>query len=170
MHYRTHDIGSQLRPVNGGIVNYALTTGSTANNDVEKSGTAINRIGANGNNVYRSAVVSIPYKITVIAAKQCTLGMNLQHSSLSSAGWADYDSKAGTTAKTVTVTGTSVAVTGTNVLTENYDLGNAKKYIRVQAVINYQTSAGVDAAPTAGAAVAVSTPTVILSGDEVYPA
>lgn len=125
-----HDIGSLL------AVEEALnpqTIGTTADAS-EKTGTIIDR--QSPNNLRFSCKAALSYYASLAAGNTVTLKMNLQHSdTTASSDFADYDDKDGSTANSVTAgtTGSTAAQTPSGVLTADFDLGMAKRYIRLQA-------------------------------------
>ena len=134
----THDIGSWLTAVNA--FNPRVVTGTTATDNVEINGNAVDReLVQPGYSLQHSAKLCIPYNYAFPAAATLVLTAHVQHSSVSTAGWADTADKSGSTAISVTVgsTGSTAAQTGTGVLSGNYDLSGLKRYIRMQVTPNW---------------------------------
>ncbi len=123
-----HDVGAYI--TSRAALNPEVVT--TTGDGSERNGTAIDRNALNS--VALSAIVTIPYYGALAAAKTVTIKSNVQHSSVSSAGWADYNDKDNSTANTVTAgsTATTAAQTPSGVLEYDVDLAAAKRYVRVQ--------------------------------------
>ena len=139
------DVGAFLKVLNA--VNPAeVTAASTAEDNVEVNGVTVDRISDIAG-TYLSAKVAIPYSYALSATETGTIKVTLQHSSLSSAGWADFNDKDGSTANTATfgTTGSTAAQTGNGQLAIDVDLNSKKRYVRIQVLPNLsETGTGAD--------------------------
>jgi len=134
------DIGSYLSMVNA--LNAQVVTGTTATDNTEINGFAVDReLVQAGRPVMLSAKLGVQYDYAFPATATLTLTGHVQHSSVSTAGWADLAFKNGSTSVAVTVgsTASTATQTGTGVLTGNVDLSGAKRYIRMQITPNWST-------------------------------
>lgn len=126
-----HDAGARIETKNG-LTPQTIEAGG-GNDNSEQNGIAIDRFAPD--DIFRSLKVSIPYSVNIATTgENCVLSFNLQHSSVSSAGWSDYDDKDGSTSNSVTLT-TGSANDG--VLQADFDLGGAKRWVRAQVTANF---------------------------------
>jgi hypothetical protein len=151
------DVGAYLKASNA--LNPATFT--TTNDDAEQTGTNIDR-EAFSNHPALSCKVIIPYNASLAATETLTVVSNFQHSSASSAGWADFDDKDGSTQNSVvTTTGTTAATTPAAVLTYDVDLSSAKRWVRIQ-ITPTLSAASADTCGIAG--------TIVFGGENTLPA
>lgn len=132
-----HDAGARIVTKNA-LNPQTVTAGSTADG-TEQNGASIDRLTVGNNQTFRSLKVSLPYNASYSTGTTGQIDFNLQHSSATSAGWADYDDIDGSTANSVTLT------TGASGVAEaDFDLGGAKQYVRVQVTVTHGTTASDD--------------------------
>ncbi len=140
------DIGAYL--VVKEAVNPQVVTAGGGADGVEINGTAIDRLAIRYPTL--SCKVAIPYYVAGVGSTDTvTVVSNLQHSSLSTAGWADLPNRDGTTISSVVFSGTTAASTGTGTLAYDLEIGGAKRYVRVNVTATL-SAAGVDTADIAG--------------------
>jgi hypothetical protein len=135
MTWRTRDIGSQLFPVNA--VNARTVTNTTVIDGVAINGRVIDRRGdgSDVNDLYLSAKVVIPFDATLVSTGTATLALKLQHSATTVSGaFVDYDAKDGSTVTNSTLSGSTVSgsTAQRGVLTQDFDLSSANRYVRVE--------------------------------------
>lgn len=127
-----HDIGARLRTANAlKPQSYSSTASGT-----ELNGRSVDRFAFD--DLFRSAKVSVPYNTSLGSTDTVTIEYNLQHSDNGST-WADYDDKDGSTSFSQTITSTQ-STAGT--LENDFDLGGAKQYVRVQVTATFTASSG----------------------------
>lgn len=131
-----HDIGARLRTANA-LNPQTITAGSTADN-TEQNGASVDRFGFD--DIFRSAKVAVPYNASLSAGENVEIAFNVQHSDNGST-WADYNDKDGSTGFSQTLT-TADDLSGT--LENDFDLGGAKQYVRVQLTANFSSTATDD--------------------------
>jgi hypothetical protein len=131
MFAQTHDIGAYLAGFNG--LNPEQISSSAAGS--ERNGFDVNRLStaAFGTKVYRSVKVIIPYSASLAATETATLVSNVQDGT-STAAYADYADKDGSTGNTLVIgsTASTAAQTINGVFEYDVDLGGAEQYFRVQ--------------------------------------
>src|SRR3990167_932521 len=143
---KQRDIDSHLTAV--GAYNPIVLNSSVGGDEAEINGFAIDRntIRSSGYPLQDALQAAVQYSYSLAAAKTCTLGFNLQHSTASSAGWADYDDKAGSTRQSVVIgtTASTGAQTGNGTLRGNFDLTAAERYVRMQIEADFTAAATDD--------------------------
>lgn len=122
----SRDIGAYIKSGLSVVPQSAVTAGSSLDGS-EITGTAFDRLSLTSE-PYLSAKVVIPYTSALSAGETATIVANVQDSVASSAGWADYDDKDGSTANTANLS--TAALSGT--LEFDIDLSRAKQYVRIQ--------------------------------------
>ena len=124
-----HDCGAFLS-AKAALNPAVVTAGSTAADGVEVDGTAIDRQSYTnpGSDMPLSCIVVVEAYEALATAETATVKFNLQHADSSTGAWADYDDKDGSTANTINLTTAS----GGTELQADFDLGSAKRWIRVQ--------------------------------------
>lgn len=138
---RHHDIGSQIT-VKRAAANTSVTAGSSTTDNVEVNGVYIDRLS---NEVFLSGKVAISVSSSLGAGNTISVTSNVQHSSVSSSGWADYAyAQQGSTTVAYSETFGSTSSTAgqsiSDVAEYDVDLGAAKRYIRVQFTPNMSAS------------------------------
>lgn len=130
-----HDIGARLKGFNA--LNAVVVTAGTTADGNQYDGAAYDRLSPGGtdNDLFLSAKAIVQYDAAGVGSTDTvTIAMQWQHSSLSSAGWADITDNLHdeSTAVSVTLTGTTAVSTFTGVLEADLDLSLAKRYVRIQ--------------------------------------
>ncbi|KKL78897.1 hypothetical protein LCGC14_2020250 [marine sediment metagenome] len=132
-----HDVGAYLK------AEIALNPEevSTTDDGSERSGYAVDRQGLGSPCL--SAKLVVPYAASLAAAETATVKVNLQDVTTTTGTWADYDDKDGSTANTATIgsTASTAAQTVNDVLEVDFDIGSAKRYLRVQVTPTLTASA-----------------------------
>lgn len=140
------DVDSHLTAV--GAYNPIVLNSSVGGDEAEVNGFAIDRntVRSSDYPLQNALQAAVQYSYSLAAAKQCVLGFNLQHSTATSAGWADYDAKDGSTRQTVTIgtTGSTGAQTGNGTLRANFNLASAERYVRMQVEADFTATATDD--------------------------
>jgi len=166
MTYNQRDIGARIVTKNA-FNPVTLNSSSTAENNVEQTGVTIDRKSTTpGTQLFLSGKVSIPVSYSLGATRTVTFTSNIEHSSASSAGWADATDKDGnaTVTKVFGTTSSTAAQTGNDVVEYDVDLGKLKQYVRVMLKANFSqstTASGSDDADVGGV--------LILGGSDVTP-
>ena len=125
-----HDVGAFLTVSN--VFNPRIVTaGTTVEN--EQTGDVIDRGLGAGSNLALSAKIAVPYNYTLAAAKTATLSFKLQDSATTaSTDFSDYADKDGTTSNSVATAATTASQTPSGILSGDFDLSSAKRYLRVK--------------------------------------
>lgn len=129
MHWRSHDMGSQIKSFNA-LNPVTITAGTTADGN-EYDGNIYDRRVPGGTNsdLYLSAKVVVNYTTTIAStAGTLIILANAQHSSsTASTAFSDLNDADGSTGQSKTQTDD-----GNGVLEFDLDLAGAKRYVRIQ--------------------------------------
>lgn len=158
-----HDIGAFLAVKNSALSRY-IATGTAAGTASTENGATVDRLALN--HLGNSCKVAIPYRATNGvngSTSTWTVAWHLQHTSHSSAGWANTTDADGNSTHTVTHTGSSLATTSRGAATADWKLSLLKRYVRVHIKITQGgSSTSVDTLIVGG--------NIIVGGQEQLPA
>ena len=161
-----HDIGARLKAADGGLDGVWMSTASTGENGVEKTGTIVDRHD-NGDR-FQSAKVVVSADVTSLPANHTVQVLyNLQHSSSTvTSNFADFNDVDGTTGQTLTLTTAADRGVGS----ADFDLGTAKRYLRLQMTPTLLDSNSSEADLATGDEIVVGPPVIVFGGGDFDPA
>lgn len=130
------DVGAYLHGEHALVPTILTTTGDGS----EINGVTIDRNAQD--DLYMSAKVIIPYAPTLAAGETLTILHNMQDSPEGST-WTDFTNSTGGTVTTSVIgsTGSTAANTTDGVVQQDYSIGGAKRYVRIQVTATLSAAA-----------------------------